>query len=91
MSYKISNCIPQLPVLDFEQAKLFYIDQLGCKLLSEYDDLLMLELEGNEFHLWKCNDKSIPESSSMYIRVTNIASLYEKETAMGSNGVLFKG
>lgn len=78
MSYKIASIVPQLPVLDFEQAKEYYTNKLGCVLVSEYPDLLILLMNDMELHLWKCDDKAIPESSSCYIRVENIESLYEK-------------
>ncbi len=78
MAFNIINVVPQLPALDFDLAKSYYTRQLDCQLIATYDDLLILSLNGQEFHLWKCADKSIPESSSMYIRVHDIDSLYNK-------------
>lgn len=78
MNRSIQNLVPELPMLDIGKAKQFYCEQMGCTLLSEYPDFLILELEGQEFHLWLCNDKAIPESSSFYIRSTDIDSSYER-------------
>lgn len=74
---KIQNIITQLPVLDFTKSKQFYIETLGCTLMGEYDDLLIFFWDGLELHLWKCNDKTIPENSSCYIRVNTIDLLFE--------------
>jgi len=37
---KIQSILPQLPVLDFEASKHFYIVVLDCILAAEYDNLL---------------------------------------------------
>lgn len=78
MSYTVTKLIPQLPVLNLEAAKQFYIGELKCSLLSEYPDFLILEFEGRVLHLWLCDNKAIPESSSFYAIVENIEGLYAR-------------
>ncbi len=78
MSYVLERAVPQLPTLDFNRAKAFYCDTLGCRLESEFADLLILYLENLEFHLWKCDDPALPASSSFYIRVATIDALYAR-------------
>ncbi|MBU7570274.1 MAG: VOC family protein [Flavobacterium sp.] len=78
MNSKITQIIPQLPSLDFEKSKQFYQEILGGKLVGEYEDLLIFLLDGNEIHLWKCNEKIVPENSSCYIRVNDIEAVFER-------------
>jgi catechol 2,3-dioxygenase-like lactoylglutathione lyase family enzyme len=78
MSYTIRDLVPQLPILDMAKAKHFYCEVLGCTLRDAYPDFLILLFEGLELHLWLCDNKAIPESSSFYIRVTDIEALYQR-------------
>ena len=78
MNTTIPHLVPEIPMLDIAKAKQFYCEQMGCTLLSECPDFLILELEGQEFQLWLCEDKAIPESSSIYIRTTDIDACYAR-------------
>ncbi|WP_343623566.1 VOC family protein [Flavobacterium lindanitolerans] len=78
MNSKITQIIPQLPSLDFEKSKQFYQEILGGKLVGEYEDLLIFSWDDNEIHLWKCNEKIVPENSSCYIRVNDIEAVFER-------------
>ncbi len=75
---EILSIVPQLPSLNFEATKELYIQNLGFTIIGEYPDLLLFTINGQELHFWKCSDKTIVESSSVYIRVQNIDALYEK-------------
>lgn len=74
---KIQSIVPQLPSLDFEETKRFYIETLDCVLVGEFDDLLILLWDNIELHFWKCDDKAIPENSSIYLHVNEIDLLFE--------------
>ncbi|WP_244934670.1 bleomycin resistance protein [Leptospira vanthielii] len=72
----IKKSVPQLPSLDLFRSKDFYEDNLGFKTLKQYDDILLLEKDGIELHLWLCDDPSIPQNSSVYYQVDSIDSMY---------------
>lgn len=74
---EVQNIVAQLPCLDFEASKDFYVNILDCILVGEFDDLLIFLMDDIEFHLWKCKDKVIPENSSIYLRVNEIDLLFE--------------
>jgi hypothetical protein len=74
---KVQNIVAQLPCLDFEASKDFYINTLDCILAKEFDDLLIFLMDDIEFHLWKCGDKIIPENLSIYLHVNEIDLLFE--------------
>lgn len=78
MSYSVKTLIPQLPMLNIEATKKYYIDELGCALAAEYPDFLIVNFEGLVLHLWLCVNKTIPESSSFYAIVNDIEKMYEK-------------
>jgi catechol 2,3-dioxygenase-like lactoylglutathione lyase family enzyme len=78
MSYTLKSLIPQLPILNMEAAKKFYTEELNCRLESEYPDFLIFEFEGLVLHLWLCDSKAIPESSSFYAIVENIEEMYAR-------------
>lgn len=74
---KIQTIIPQLPSLDFEISKQFYVETLDCILVEEFPDLLIFIMDDIEFRLWKCEDKNISENSSIYLHVNEIDLLFE--------------
>lgn len=73
---KIQRIVAQLPSLDFEASKQFYTEIFDCTLVEEFDDLLIFLMDDIELHLWKCEDKAIPENSSCYIHVNDIDGLF---------------
>lgn len=81
MSYSVKTLIPQLPMLDIEATKKYYTEELGCKVESEYPDFLIVNFEGLILHFWLCDNKAIPESSSFYAVVEDIAMMFEKYAA----------
>lgn len=74
---KVQSIVAQLPCLDFEAAKQFYVNLLDCTLVEEFDDILIFLMDDLEFHLWRCDDKLIPENSSIYLHVNEIDKLFE--------------
>lgn len=78
MTTTIQNLVPELPVLDMARAEAYYCGILGCTLQAAYPDFMILAIEGCEFHLWLCDNPAIPESGSMYIRVSDIDACYER-------------
>lgn len=78
MSYSVKTLIPQLPMLDIEATKKYYIHELGCTMESEYPDFLIVNFEKLVLHFWLCDNKTIPESSSFYAIVEGIEKMYEK-------------
>jgi catechol 2,3-dioxygenase-like lactoylglutathione lyase family enzyme len=72
----VKSIIAQLPCLDFEESKRFYIKILICRLVEEFNYLLIFLMDNLEFHLWKCDDKTIPENSSIYRHVNEIDKLF---------------
>lgn len=74
---KVQSIVAQLPSLDFTTSKHFYVETLDCILVEEFDDLLIFLMDDIEFHLWKCDDKVIPENSSIYLHVNQVDLLFE--------------
>ncbi|MEI1280466.1 VOC family protein [Leptospira venezuelensis] len=86
---KLLSIVPQLPVLDLSISQKFYTEVLGFELRAEYSNLLIFFLDGQELHLWGCDDPKIPEVSSCYIRVQNIESYFAKyKSAIHPKGTL---
>lgn len=74
----IRQAIPQLPSLDLARSRDFYERKLDFVLHRQYEDLIILKRDDIEIHLWHCTDPAIPQSSSLYFRVTrDIEDLYE--------------
>lgn len=85
MSVPILNpAIPQLPSGDLQRTADFYRDRLGFtgfKFYPEHGHLIVLR-EPVEIHFWQASSEEearhYGSASSCYIRVQNIASLYEE-------------
>jgi hypothetical protein len=76
MKSELIKAIPQLPSLDFNKSKEFYMTKLGFELLGEHEDLLILKKDQVELHLWLCDNKLIPGNSSCYMYISNIDELF---------------
>jgi extradiol dioxygenase family protein len=74
---KIESIVAQLPVLDFIESRRFYIETLECTMVEEFEDLMILLMDGIELHLWKCDEKLVPENSSIYVRIPEVDLLFE--------------
>lgn len=82
-SNMIKKSIPQLPSMNLLRSKEFYEVNLGFKTFKHYDDILLLEKDGIELHLWLCDDPSIPQNSSVYYHVDGIDSMYSDYKSKG--------
>lgn len=74
---KVQSIAAQLPCFNVEESKRFNVDILDSILVEEFEDLLIFQMDDLEFHLWKCDDKTIPKNSSIYLHVNQIDSLLE--------------
>src|SRR5262249_49764880 len=72
------SIVPQLPSLSLSKDIDFYKDVLGFHLVKAYPGFAILKYESLELHLWHCDNKMIPESSSCYVRVENIDAIYSE-------------
>lgn len=73
----LNKAIPQLPYLDEKETINFYSDVLNFKILSNWDGYIITKKDNIEIHLWKTDDKLIPQNTGCYIRIYNcIYNLY---------------
>ncbi len=88
---KLGSAIPQLPSGDLDQTEQFFNSFLGFKTAFKYPELIILRRGAAEIHFWKTKTiehaKELGNTSSCYIRVENIESLFAEFT---SNGVNFR-
>ncbi len=75
---ELISIVAELPAIDFPATKTFCRDVLGGELLAEYPDFLIYKINGIELHYWLCDNKNLPEASSIYLRVRDIDGFYEK-------------
>lgn len=73
--------IPVLPSLNFGRTS-EYFQKLGFSAHFYDDTYLIVKRDGAEIHFWKCNDESIPKSSSCYLRCQDIDSLHTELSAL---------
>lgn len=73
----ITKIIPQLPSMNLERSLKFYESKLEFSLKRKYPDILLLEKDGLELHLWLCDNPEIPRNSSAYFHVVGIEEWYE--------------
>lgn len=72
----ITAAVPALPALDLDRAIGFYGRVLGFAEAFRTDDYAGLRREGAEIHLWRCENRMIPENTSCYLLVRTIEPLY---------------
>ena len=70
--------LPVLPSLNLDETFSFYRDQLGFASLDNYQDekYLIVARPDIELHFWRCDDKSLCENTSVYIRGDAIDALH---------------
>jgi catechol 2,3-dioxygenase-like lactoylglutathione lyase family enzyme len=76
----ITTAIPKLPFIDKHATLDFYIGQLGCHLLADYGDYLLITLDQAEVHFFSY-PALVPAKSDfmIYLRVEHdIDGLYER-------------
>lgn len=79
----IHRAIPRLPSLDLDRTARFYSEKLGFKIISRNPDLLIVAMDDASLHFWRCSDPLIPKASSVYLRVSDIESIYEVDDRLG--------
>jgi catechol 2,3-dioxygenase-like lactoylglutathione lyase family enzyme len=79
----LQHAIPQLPSLDLDRSVHFYVNKLKFTLKNRYPGFLILSKDNIELHFWLCQDPAIPQSSSVYFRVSDIDALYEEHERLG--------
>jgi len=89
----LTAIIPKLPMRNKNATIDYYINQLGFTEIGNYEGYLMLQKEHIEIHFFEFKDLD-PKTNygQVYIRVNDIASLYESllanKTAIHPNGSL---
>ncbi len=74
----VNALVPELPVTDLGKTRDFCENILGARLHAEYPGFLIYFIEEAEVHFWLCEDSSLPENSSVYLRVNDIDTLYRR-------------
>lgn len=78
----IAAVIPQLPSTCLERTSQFYRQKLGCREVGRYPDLLLLKWGEQELHFWLTTDAMLAKTSSCYVRVQPIETLYATYAAV---------
>jgi len=84
----VTSIIPKLPFIDKHITLDFYVHQLGCTLVSDYGDYIIILLDAAELHFFSF-PSLMPEKSDfmVYLRVDNgIDGYYER---FSKNGAAF--
>lgn len=76
----ITSIVPKLPFIDKKQTLDFYVNQLGFKLASDYDDYFIILLDNAELHFFAYPTLKPTKSDFMiYLRIdSGIDELYSK-------------
>ncbi len=64
----IQATVPVLASLDITESADFYTGRLGFEERLRGDDYLIVARDGCEIHFWRCNDRSVAEQTSCYVR-----------------------
>jgi catechol 2,3-dioxygenase-like lactoylglutathione lyase family enzyme len=75
MTATITAICPQLPVADVAASVDWYCRTLGFSRRYEDSDTGLVQRDGCELHLWKCDDPKIAQSSSAYLRCADVDAL----------------
>lgn len=78
----IQSTIPVLASLDIAQSRQFYTEQMGFACLQQAPDYLIMARDGCELHFWLCNDRTMAENTSCYVR-GDTAALHADFTQRG--------
>ncbi len=74
--------LPVLPSLNLSETLNFYRGKLGFSTVVHQDDsYLILRREEMEIHFWLAKDRSLCESTSVYLRGGGIGDLHREFTA----------
>jgi len=78
-----ARAIPILPSPDIAASRDFYRDRLGFAVVYQDDTYLIVRRDEMEIHFWFCEDRKLPELSSVYIRGGQVSALYEEFSRNG--------
>ena len=82
-TFELSPAIPQLPSGDINKTAEFFEKFLGFEIIAKMnnDTFLIVKRGSVEIHFWKAEDekaaREVGSESSCYIRVKNVAKLFE--------------
>ena len=81
----ITAIISKLPFIEKDKTLDFYLNQLGCKLLNDYQDYMILSLDKTELHFFSFPTLKPKNSDFMiYLRIDNeIELFYQKLQDLG--------
>jgi len=95
---KFLSAIPALPVLDIDNAIVFYETRLGFKMRHHDSGFAILTRDAIEIHLWEANDPNIrgaetfiAGTASCRVRVEGLRALYDeyqRQNVIHPNGPL---
>ena len=72
-----ARAIPVLPSPDLGETRAFYVDRLGFEATRyEAEGYLIVRRREMEIHFWLCDDRTLPEVSSCYIRGGEVFALH---------------
>lgn len=80
---EITSSIPVLPIINIDEVKQFYTEQLGFKLAADYGDYLIFRRDKAEIHTIQLDDPRIAEKTSCYLRVAQIEALHDEYQRKG--------
>lgn len=89
----VTSVIPKLPFIDKQLTLDFYLRQLGCTLISDYGDYIIISFDAAELHFFSFPGLVPGKSDFMiYLRVDNdIDGLYERFSKNGATFSKFGG
>jgi catechol 2,3-dioxygenase-like lactoylglutathione lyase family enzyme len=82
MPARLLAAIPKLASLDIERSLTFF-ERLGFKRRGSHPDYGMIERDGVQIHLWRCQDPRIPTETACRIAVEGIEHLFEAYSKLG--------
>jgi catechol 2,3-dioxygenase-like lactoylglutathione lyase family enzyme len=89
----LTNINPKLPMRDKFLTKNFYVNDLGFKLIGEYDEYLIVGKDNIEIHFFEFKTFNSKQNyGQVYIRTNDIDKLYksfiENKISIHPNGPL---
>jgi catechol 2,3-dioxygenase-like lactoylglutathione lyase family enzyme len=72
----LNSAHPILPAQDMDATEAFY-RALGFVSQGRWGGYMILRRDGVELHFWHCTDPKVAETSSCYIRVSDVDALHK--------------
>ena len=74
----VTQIIPKLPYINKEETLKFYTEKLRYKLISDYGDYFIMNVDSEEIHFFEFKNLDPKKSDFMiYLRIENIENFYE--------------